>query len=110
MCHDNEESWKKLKKNWLVSLKLTRGIWQILIWALKNLKNFHFNSLLLTKVNNVWAKESIEELFLIALDINAKFEGKITCSLKNDKKFSKFSPEHLWKSKNCDIMGTFYPK
>ena len=56
-------------------------------------KNVHFNKLLLTKVNNVWDKESIEELFLIALNIDAKFEEKMTCAFKN-----------------CDFMGSFYPK
>ena len=38
--------WKmmqKLKRNWLVSSKLTWRIWQILTRALENLKNLHFN-------------------------------------------------------------------
>ena len=48
---------QNLKRNWLVSSKLTWGIWRILTWALKNLKNLHFNGLLLTKVYNVWAKK-----------------------------------------------------
>ena len=64
--------------------KIDIRIWQILTWALKHLKNLHFHRLLLKKVNNVWAKESIEELFLIALNIDAKFEGKMTCAFKND--------------------------
>ena len=46
-----------LKENWLVLPKLTREIWQILIRALENLKNLHFNRLPLTKVYNVWAKK-----------------------------------------------------
>ena len=33
------------------------GIWQTLARALKNLKKVHFNRLLLTKVNNIWAKK-----------------------------------------------------
>ena len=32
-----------LKKNWLSRLKLTRGTWQSLTWALKNLKNLYFS-------------------------------------------------------------------
>ena len=48
---------RKLKRNWLVSSKLTRRIWQILTQTIKNLKNFHFNGLLLTKVCNVWARK-----------------------------------------------------
>ena len=48
---------KNLKRNWLVVSKLTWGIWRILTRALENLKNLHFNGLLLTKVYNVWAKK-----------------------------------------------------
>ena len=46
-----------LKRNWIVNSKLTWGIWRILTRALENLKNLHFNGLLLTKVYNVWAKK-----------------------------------------------------
>ena len=45
-----------LKKNWLVSSKLTWAIWRILTRALESLKHLHFNGLLLTKVYN-WAKK-----------------------------------------------------
>ena len=71
---------QNLKRNRLVSSKLTWGIWRILTRALENLKNLHFNGLLLTKVYNVWAKKSIEELCLMALKIDAKFEGKLNCA------------------------------
>ena len=66
LCHDNEE-WCKinLKGNWLVSSKLTWEIWRILTRALENLKNFHFNWILLNKVYNVWAKKSIGELGML---------------------------------------------
>ena len=60
MCHDNEE-WCK-KRNWLVSSKLTWEIWRILTRALENLKNVHFNRLLLTKAYNVWAKKKYREV------------------------------------------------
>ena len=46
-------------------------------------QNLHFNRLLLIKVNNVYGKKSIEELFLMELNIDAKFEGKMTCAFKN---------------------------
>ena len=39
--------WKKMqswKSNWLVISKLTWGLWWILTWALKNLKNLHFGA------------------------------------------------------------------
>ena len=75
-------SWKwrmmqKLKKTWLVNSKLTWRTCWFFTRALENLKYLHFNGLLLTKVYNVWTKKSTEELFLIALQIDAKFEGKL---------------------------------
>ena len=82
LCHDNEEWSKDLKRNWLVSSKLTRGIWQILTRALKNLKNLHFNRLLLTKVCNAWAKKSIEELCLMALKLMQNLKETDLCFLK----------------------------
>ena len=72
------------KRNWLVSSKLTGGIWQILIRAPKNLKHLHFNGLLLNKVYNVWAKKSVLEFCFMTLNIDATFEGKLTCVFKND--------------------------
>ena len=48
---------QNLKRNWLVNSKLTWVIWWILSRALENLKNLHFNGLLLTIVYNVWAKK-----------------------------------------------------
>ena len=48
---------QNLERNQLVVSKLTWGIWQILTWALKRLKNFHFNGLLLSKVYIVWVKK-----------------------------------------------------
>ena len=56
--------------------------------ALKDLNNFHFNGLLLAKVYNVLVKKSTEELCLMALNVDAKFEGKLTCAFLNDKKNS----------------------
>ena len=55
MWHGNEQWCKNVKRNWLVSPKLTREIYRILTWALKNLRHVLFNELLLTKVCNVWA-------------------------------------------------------
>ena len=55
-------SWKwrgiqNLEMKRLVVLKLAKGIWQILTWALKSIKTFHFNGLLLSKVYIVWGKK-----------------------------------------------------
>ena len=48
----------------------------------------------------------------MALNIDGTFEGKLTCAFKNDMRnlASKFSPEHVQKSKIGTLMGSFYPK
>ena len=58
----------------------------MLTQALKYFKKLDFNGLLLTKLYNVRAKESIEELRLITLKIDVKFEGKLTCAFENNMK------------------------
>ena len=111
LCVIKIKNLPKLKRNWLVSSKLTWGIWRILTWALENLKNLHFNGLLLNKVYNVWAKKSIGEFCLMALNIDATFEGKLTCAFKNDmRNYGKFSPEHVWKSKNWKFVAILLSK
>ena len=100
---------QNLKKNWLVISQLTWGIWQISTGALKNLKNVHFNRLLLTKLNNIWAKKSIEELFLIALNTDATFEGKLTCAFKNDmRNLVNFHQSKFESLIIGTLMGSFY--
>ena len=102
---------QKLKRNWLVSSKLTWGIWQILTWALKNLKNLHFNGFLLNKVYNFWAKRSIGGFCLMALNNDATFEGKLTCTFKNDMRNSANFHQSILKSLNIGtLMRSFYPK
>ena len=110
-----KENWLMLleigMRNWLVSSQLTWGIWQILTWGLKNLKNLHFNRLLLTKVNNVWAKNSVEELFLTELNTDAKFEGKMTCAFKNDmRNLAHFHQSIFGSLKFGTLMRSFCPK
>ena len=102
---------QNLKRNWLVSSKLTWKIWQILNRTIENLKNLHFNGLLLTKVHEVWAKKSIDELCLMALNIDAKFEGKMTCAFKNDmRNLGQFHQSMFGSLKVGTLMGSFYPK
>ena len=50
MCHGNEKWCKISKRNWLVVLKLTREIWQILTQTPESLKHLHFNGFFLIKV------------------------------------------------------------
>ena len=75
---------QNLKRNWLVISKLTWGIWRILTRTLGNKKKIALKLAPFTKVYNVWVKKSTEQLFLMALKIDAKFEGKLTCPFKND--------------------------
>ena len=60
--HETEEI-RNLKRNWLVVSKLTLRIWQILMWTLESLKNFHLNGLLLSKLYILWA-EKVQRSYL----------------------------------------------
>ena len=61
--------------------------------ALKNLKNVHFNAILLIKVYKVSAKESTKELSFMTLKRDAKFEEKLTCGLENNmRNLTNFEP------------------
>ena len=45
------------------------------------------------------------------LNIDAKFDGKLTSGFKNERKeFSKFSPEHVRNSQNWDLHQVFLNK
>ena len=124
---------QNLKRNLLVSSKLTWGIWRILTRALKNLKNLHFNGLLLNKVHNLWAKKSIGEFCLMVLNIFMVlkiYELKIYRGIiSNDteewwkiwrviellfqnwhEEFDEFWPEHSEIAKICTLMGFFWTK
>ena len=47
----------------------------------------------------------------MALNIDAKFEGKLTCDLKNDmRKLPNFHQSLLISLKIRTLMGSFYPK
>ena len=102
---------QNLKRNRFVSSKLTWGIWRILTQALKNLKHLHSNGLLLNKVYSVWAKESVGEFCLMALNIDATFEGKLTCAFKNDmRNLANFHQSNVRKSENWDFDGILLSK
>ena len=102
---------QKLKRNWLVSSKLTWGTWWVLTWALENLKSLHFNGLLLNKVYNVWAKKSIGKFCFMTLNIDATFERKLTCAFKNDmRNLANFNQSMFESLKLGTFMGSFYPK
>ena len=56
-------------------------------------------------------KKSIEELFLMELNIDAKFEEKMTCAFKNDmSNLAHFQQSMFGSLKIGTLMGSFYPK
>ena len=61
----------------------------------------------MTKVYNVWAKKSTEELYLMAQKIDAKFEGKLTCAFKNGRNLANL---HRLKQMNSTFNKTFYTR
>ena len=60
----------------------------------------------LTKVYNVIAKKSTEELCLMTMKIDAKFEGELTCAFKNDMR--NLGNLHRLKQMNIVAHLTFY--
>ena len=90
---------QNLKRNWLVRSKLTWEIWQILTQALENLKNLHFNGLLLTKVYNVGAKNVQGSYFWWHWIFMQNLWKTDFCFQKWHEEFGKCSPEHLKVSK-----------
>ena len=101
---------QNLKRNWLVTSKLTWGFWQILTCQLESLKNFHFNRLLLSKVYIVWAKNYKGVIFHETEEGYQIWRG-INLSLQNwHKEFDKIWPEHSKVSKIFTLMGSFWGK
>ena len=56
-------------------------------------------------------KKRIEGFCLMALKIDATFEGKLTCAFKNDMRYLTNFHQSLFESlKIGTLMGSFYPK
>ena len=102
----------KFKKELTCQFKIDMKNLTNLAQALENLKNFYFNKeMLLTKTYNAWAKKSAEKLCLMALNIDAKYEGKLTCVFKNDiRNIANFHQSTFERLKIRTLMGFFYPK
>ena len=79
-------------------------------WALKSLKDFHFNGLFLRKVYTVWAKKSTEELSFMTWKSDAEFEQKLTCCLQNDIRNLANFHQSTWKCQNWNFDGILLPK
>ena len=74
--HDNEELTCHFKIDIRNLINFDSNTWKS--------KKFALQLAPFTKVFNIWAKKSTEELCLMALKIDAKSEGNLTCAFKND--------------------------
>ena len=111
MCHDNEE-WCK---TW-------RGIDLSIQNLLKKFDKFWPEDLKISKIctltDSFWPKhimfelkKSTEKLFLMVLNIDTKFERKLTCTFKNDmRNLANFHQSMFESLKIGTLMGSFYPK
>ena len=97
---------QNLERNRHVTSKLTEGIWQILTWALKSLRNLH----VLSKVYIVWAKryrpvtvDETKEGYKILRGIDLSFQNW-------HKEFDKFWPENSKVWKIFTLIGSFWAK
>ena len=79
--------------------------------GLENLKNLHFNGFFLTKAYNVWAKKKYGEVIFDGTEYWYKVWEKTDLYFQKwHEEFSKFSPEHVRKSKNWDFDGILLSK
>ena len=106
VCHDNEE-WCKIWRGVDLSVQNWHGefdeVWpeHLKISKICTLMGFFWTKYIMFEL-----KKSIGEFCLMALNIDTTFEGKLTCAFKNDmSNYGKFSPEHVWKSKNLKFDG-----
>ena len=87
---------QSLKKNWLLVPKMTRGIWLILMQAVRSLKNLR--------------QKSTDELSGITLKNDGKFEEKLPYALKNDISNLANFDSTVESLKIYTLMGSFWPK
>ena len=107
MCHENEEpckNWRGIDfsvQNWHEQLD------EFWFKHSKISKICTFKGVPLTKVYYVWPKKITMELCLIALNIDPKFEGKLTFAFKNDMRNLGNFHQRLESLKIWTLMGFF---
>ena len=110
MCNDTEEWWK-----------IWRGIDLLFQNWHKEFDEFWFENLKVSKIYTLmrcfWPKyimfelKSTQELCLMVLNIDAKFEGKLTCAFKNDMRNLANCQQSMFESLNTGtFIGYFYTK
>ena len=92
---------QNLKRNWLVISKLTWRIWQILTRAFESLKNFR----------KCMTLKFTEELCVMTMKNNTKFEEELTCQFKIDmRNLTNFDLSTRKSQKIFTLMGSFWAK
>ena len=96
---------QNLKRNSLVSSKFTWGVWRILALSkMCTLMGFFWTKYIIFEL-----KKSTGELSLMVLNIDATFDGKVTCSFKNDmRNLANFYHKMLGNLKIGTLMRYFY--
>ena len=101
---------KKLKRNWLVVLKLTWGTSQILTQALKSVNNLCFNWLLVTKVYIVWSAKVQRSYLSWHWRDMPIFRKNWLCGLKKDFRNLANFHQSTWNYQNWNFGGIFLSK
>ena len=98
---------QKLKRNWLVVLKLTWETLQFLTEALKSLTNLRFNWLLVTKVYIVWTTKLQRSYLSWHWRDMQILKKKLTCGLKNNLRNLANFHQSTWKCQKLRLW--WYP-
>ena len=100
---------QNLKKNWLVVWKITWGIWQIFTRALESLK-FGLWWDPSTQSRKSMSLKRTEELCVMTMKNNAKFEEELTCHFKLTWGIWLILTRALESFKIGTLIGSFNPK
>ena len=106
----NWRGMQNLERNRLVISKLAWGIWQILTWALKSLKTFHFNSLLLSKIYITWTKKEERSYFAWHWRVMQNLKKNWFIAWKMTWGIWQIFTKALESVKTGTLMGSFCPK
>ena len=111
MCHDNEEwckNWSGIDLSVQNLLEEFDKFWpeHSKISKICTLLGFFWPKYVMLEL-----KKSIGELFLMALNIDATLEGKLTCAFKNGmRNLASFHQCTFESLESGTLMGSFYPK
>ena len=99
-----------MKYNWLEVWKMAWGIWKIFTRALESLKIGLWSNPFIQSIKCMRLKFT-EELCVMTIKNDAKFEEELTCQFKMDmRNWLNFNPSTQKISKIYTLMGCFWPK